>query len=326
MRAVVLDRLAAERGADDLDVLARAAERLAVRDAVPALDDLRPRGAEAEEEAAARELVERRDRHRRHRGRARRHLHDRGADPDLLGGRGDPARHRDRVRAPGLRRPDGVEAEPVGVLRHRDRRRSGRRSRAASRASSPADPMRDTSASGPDGDWPRTCPRGRLGHRVARTVDGQSCGTMPSAPSTRGPGTFGNLNLSGSRPGWQTHAWPVSSLRAASSAACGDLLRLHQREAGRVELGLRGLGHRRPHDPGADQVDPDPARLEHRRHRARVADDRVLGQHVERIRLHRDQPGERRGDDEDAALAASAASSAWTPKTTPSTLTPRMRR
>jgi hypothetical protein len=46
--AVVLDRLAAERGADDLDVLARAAEWLPPRDAVPALDDLRPGGAEAE--------------------------------------------------------------------------------------------------------------------------------------------------------------------------------------------------------------------------------------------------------------------------------------
>src|SRR5687768_4360021 len=38
-------------------------------------------------------------------------------------------------------------------------------------------------------------------------------GTMPSAPSTRGPGTFGNRKSVGSRPGWQTHAWPVSSLR-----------------------------------------------------------------------------------------------------------------
>ena len=29
---------------------------------------------------------------------------------------------------------------------------------------------------------------------------------MPSAPSTRGPGTFGNLKGSGSRPGWTIHA------------------------------------------------------------------------------------------------------------------------
>ena len=60
MRAVVLDRLAAQGGADDLDVLARAAERLAPRDAVPALDHLRPGGAEPEQDAAAGELVERR--------------------------------------------------------------------------------------------------------------------------------------------------------------------------------------------------------------------------------------------------------------------------
>ena len=130
-----------------------------------------------------------------------------------------------------------------------------------------------------------------------------SCGTIPSAPSTRGPGTFGNLNRSGSRPGWQTHAWPVCSLRAASEDGLRDLLRLHQREAGRVEVGLGSFGHRRAHDPGADEVDPDPARLEHGRHRARVADDGVLRQHVERVGLHRDQPRERRRDDEDAARA-----------------------
>ena len=52
MRAVVLERLAAQRSADDLDVLARAAERLAPGDAVPALDDLRARRAESEQDAA----------------------------------------------------------------------------------------------------------------------------------------------------------------------------------------------------------------------------------------------------------------------------------
>ena len=44
----VLDRLAAQRRADDLDVLACAAERLPPGDAVPALDDLRPGRAEAQ--------------------------------------------------------------------------------------------------------------------------------------------------------------------------------------------------------------------------------------------------------------------------------------
>ena len=198
----------------------------------------------------------------------------------------------------------------------RDATRSGRRSRAAARASSLPilrDMPQQTSQRDPSGTVPGPSEGGwgrvRNGQRSCplRRGAAQSCGTMPSAPSTRGPGTFGNLNSSGSRPGWQTHAWPVSSLRAATSTAVRDLLRLHQRKARGVEVGLRRLGHRRPHDPGADQVDPDPARLEQRRHRARVADDRVLRQHVERIRLHRDQPGERGGDDEDAPRRASAA-------------------
>ena len=55
MRAVVLEQLAAERCADDLDVLARLLERLSPRLAVPALDDLRPGRAEPEQEAAARQ-------------------------------------------------------------------------------------------------------------------------------------------------------------------------------------------------------------------------------------------------------------------------------
>ncbi len=46
-----------------------------------------------------------------------------------------------------------------------------------------------------------------------------------------------------------------------------------------------------------------PTRREHLGHRARVADDSVLRQHVERVGRHRDQAGERGGDDERAALA-----------------------
>ena len=49
--AVVLDRLAAgDDLADDVDVLARAGQRPRVGLAVPALDDLRAGGAEAEDE------------------------------------------------------------------------------------------------------------------------------------------------------------------------------------------------------------------------------------------------------------------------------------
>ena len=45
--ALVLDDVAPQRRADDLDVLARLAERLAPRLAVPALDDLRARTCRA---------------------------------------------------------------------------------------------------------------------------------------------------------------------------------------------------------------------------------------------------------------------------------------
>ena len=84
LRAVVLERLAAQRLADDLDVLARLRERLPPRLAVPALDDLRAGGSEPEQEAAAREQVERRRGHRRVRGRAAGDLHDRAADLDVV--------------------------------------------------------------------------------------------------------------------------------------------------------------------------------------------------------------------------------------------------
>src|SRR5690606_10779085 len=64
--AVVHERfLALEDLADDLHVLAHPRERLVEGLPVPALDDLRARGAEAEDEAAAGERVER---HRRHGG------------------------------------------------------------------------------------------------------------------------------------------------------------------------------------------------------------------------------------------------------------------
>src|SRR5581483_1384294 len=90
--------------------------------AVPALGHLRPRGAEAERDAPAREQVERGHGHRRRGGAARRHLHDRRAEADPLGARADPGERRDRVGAPGLRGPHAVEAEPVRLLRERQRR------------------------------------------------------------------------------------------------------------------------------------------------------------------------------------------------------------
>ena len=109
--ALVVERaLAGDDLAHDLDVLAGAAPGLRVGHAVPALGDLRARRAEAEDEAAAGELVDRRPGHRRGGGRAGGHLHDRGAELDRLGLRGQPGEHADHVGAVGLGHPDRFEA------------------------------------------------------------------------------------------------------------------------------------------------------------------------------------------------------------------------
>src|SRR5207249_10868684 len=98
--ALVLERaLAGPDRAYDLDVLARARERFAEGLPVPALDHLRARDAEPEEEPAARELVERGRGRRGHGRRARRHLHDRRAEVDLRRLPADPGERRHRVRA-----------------------------------------------------------------------------------------------------------------------------------------------------------------------------------------------------------------------------------
>src|SRR5207253_9052325 len=68
---------------------------------------------------SAREEVERRRRHRRVRRRAAGDLHDRGAELDPLGTRGEPAEDADRVGAPGLGDPDRVEAEQLRLLHER---------------------------------------------------------------------------------------------------------------------------------------------------------------------------------------------------------------
>ena len=127
--ALVLDRaLAGDDLAHHFDVLAGAAPGLGVGDAVPALGDLRAGGAEAEEEAAAGELVDRRPGHRRGGGRAGRHLHDRGAEVDRRRLRRQPGEHADHVGAVGLGRPDRLEAGPSAAW-------------TTSSASSPAGPM-----------------------------------------------------------------------------------------------------------------------------------------------------------------------------------------
>ena len=122
--AVELDRLlAAQDAPHDLDVLARARERLAERLAVPTLDHLRARHAEPEREAAVRQVIERERVHRARRGRARRDLDDAGAQPDARRVRADPRRGGERVGAPRLGRPHRVVLEPLRFLRQRDRER-----------------------------------------------------------------------------------------------------------------------------------------------------------------------------------------------------------
>jgi len=114
--AAELERLLApENRAHDRDVLARLAERLAKGLTVPALDYLRAGHAEPEPEPAAGERIQRHRGHRRGRGRAPGHLHDRGADVHSLGAGGDPRRGRHRVGAVRLRGPDRVVAEPLGL-------------------------------------------------------------------------------------------------------------------------------------------------------------------------------------------------------------------
>jgi len=82
----VLDRpLAPPDHPDDVDVFPRLRQRLAEGHPVPAFHDLGARHAQTQDEAPARELV---DRHRGGRGERRgagRDLHDRGADLDAAG-------------------------------------------------------------------------------------------------------------------------------------------------------------------------------------------------------------------------------------------------
>ena len=115
--AVVLQRALAAQGApDDVDVLARARQWPVRRLPVPALDDLRPRHAEAEDEPPVGEVVERDRRHGRRGGGARRHLHDAGADLDGRRVGCDVRGVRERVVAPRFGDPHRVEAEALRFL------------------------------------------------------------------------------------------------------------------------------------------------------------------------------------------------------------------
>src|ERR1019366_7561340 len=96
--AAGLDAFARERHADDGDVLTGALELLAEALTVPALGDLRSGGADAEDHAPVRELVDGGSGHRGHRRRAPGHLEDARAEADLGRLPGEPAEHGGRVR------------------------------------------------------------------------------------------------------------------------------------------------------------------------------------------------------------------------------------
>jgi hypothetical protein len=107
-------RLALQDLAQDFDVFAGARHRLAEGHAVPALDDLRSRRADAQQEAVVRQGLQGQ---RRHRGAGRRtglHLHDAHTGLDARRAGQDPGRRRHRVGAVGLAAPYRAVAEPLG--------------------------------------------------------------------------------------------------------------------------------------------------------------------------------------------------------------------
>ena len=104
--------------AADLDDLAGAGQRSVVRDPVEALDDLRARGAQPQDEAAPGQLVEADGRHRHERRGARVEGQDARADLRLPGHRGQEPHGGDGVGRVGLARPEVVDAhvlQPFGV-------------------------------------------------------------------------------------------------------------------------------------------------------------------------------------------------------------------
>ena len=114
--ALVLERfLAGENLPDDRNIFFRARERLAIGDAVPALDHLRAGRADAEKKASARKRLQAHGGHRRAGRRACLHLHDAGAALDLRRARQQPRHRGDGVAAPGFAGPGGIEAEALGL-------------------------------------------------------------------------------------------------------------------------------------------------------------------------------------------------------------------
>ena len=124
-----LDRLlASDDRSDDRDVLAGAGEWLRVGLAVPTLDDLRAGRAETEDDAALGQVIKGHRGHRSRGGCACRHLDDARTELQPRRVRAPPREWRERVGAVGLRRPERVEAEPLGLLDRFERPRGRSRS------------------------------------------------------------------------------------------------------------------------------------------------------------------------------------------------------
>ena len=108
--------VASQDPANNFHILARAHQRPAVRNAVPAFNYLWTRDAEAQEHPSSGQQVQCCSRHCCVGRSARGDLHDRGADVHALGFGSQPGQGRDAVGTPGLRGPDGMVSEPVGLL------------------------------------------------------------------------------------------------------------------------------------------------------------------------------------------------------------------
>ena len=123
----LVERLAAQALAQELDDLAGAAQRLVVGHAVEALDDLRAGGAEADDRAAAGDVVEAGRGLQQGAGGAGVDVEDAGADLDASRSwpRGSPSAWGSRSRR--ARRPRSCPARPSPA------RPPGRRSRGGSR-------------------------------------------------------------------------------------------------------------------------------------------------------------------------------------------------
>ena len=88
---------------------------------MPAFHHLGTGGTEAHDKPVVGHLRQAHGGHRAHRRGAGGHLHDGGADANLLGLGQHPGRHGDRIRTVGLSGPHGVVAQALRVLDEIDR-------------------------------------------------------------------------------------------------------------------------------------------------------------------------------------------------------------